>query len=77
MQRRQSQRHIMGYSLRNERYRYTEWELGNEGEELYDYEKYPREVHNGAADPATSGIKAQLRDQLHGIMRQRGAKIPG
>ena len=56
---------------------YTEWELGNEGHELYDYEKDPREVHNVAAEPATSGIKAQLRDQLHGIIQKRGAKIPG
>jgi len=77
MERREPPRRVMGYSLRNERYRYTEWELGNEGDELYDYEKDPREVHNVAADPATSGIKAQLRDQLHGIMQKRGAKIPG
>ena len=77
MERREPQRRIMGYSLRNERYRYTEWGLGNEGDELYDYEKDPREVHNVGADPATSGIKAQLRNQLHGIMRKRGAKIGG
>ena len=77
MERREPQRRVMGYSLRNERYRYTEWELGNEGDELYDYEKDPREVHNVAAEPATSGVKAQLRDQLHGIMQKRGAKIPG
>jgi uncharacterized sulfatase len=77
MERRQPQRRVMGYSLRNERYRYTEWELGTEGDELYDYEKDPREVHNVAADPTTSGIKAQLRNQLHSIMQKRGAKIPG
>jgi iduronate 2-sulfatase len=76
MERRQPQRRVMGYSLRNERYRYTEWELGNEGDELYDYEKDPREVHNVAADPAMSDIKAQLRDQLHSILQKRGAKIP-
>jgi arylsulfatase A-like enzyme len=50
----------MGYSLRNERYRYTEWELGNEGHELYDYEKDPREVHNVAADPATCADRRQM-----------------
>lgn len=77
MERRQPQRRVMGYSLRNERYRYTEWELGTEGDELYDYENDRREVHNVAADPAMSGIKAQLRDQLHSIMQKRGAKIPG
>jgi hypothetical protein len=44
---------------------------------LYDYEKDPREVHNVAADPTRSGIKAQLRNQLHSIMQKRGAKIPG
>ena len=32
----QSQQSLMGYSLRTERYRYTEWGDGSVGEELYD-----------------------------------------
>ena len=44
----------MGYSLRTERYRYTEWDFGAEGAELYDYEKDPREVRNIADDPAAA-----------------------
>src|SRR5262249_5650505 len=33
------QKRVMGYSLRTERYRYSFWNEGREGEELYDYEK--------------------------------------
>jgi uncharacterized sulfatase len=29
---------FMGYSVRNERYRYTEWDQGRKGIELYDYQ---------------------------------------
>jgi uncharacterized sulfatase len=63
----------MGYSLRNERYRYTIWEEGESGEELYDYEKDPRELRNLAADESQSGLKRKLRTQLESIIRSRKA----
>src|SRR4051812_30014004 len=34
---------IMGYSVRNERYRYTEWDGGAKGTQLYDYGRDPGE----------------------------------
>ncbi|MBS1855809.1 MAG: sulfatase-like hydrolase/transferase [Acidobacteria bacterium] len=68
---------VMGYSLRNERYRYTEWEFGVRGSELYDYQADPREVHNVTAEPSLSGIKGELRGQLHAILKARGAHLPG
>ncbi len=69
---------IMGYSLRNERYRYTFWKEGSEGEELYDYQVDPRELHNLATDSRTDGVKATLRAELETICRQRGmANAPG
>ena len=64
---------LMGYSLRNERYRYTMWADGEVGEELYDYEKDPRELRNLATDESQSGLKKQLRTQLDGIVRARKA----
>ena len=76
MQRRARERSVMGYSLRTARYRYTEWEFGAEGAELYDYQKDPREVHNIAADPSTASIRLQLREQLRSAIRKRGAPIP-
>lgn len=69
---------IMGYSLRTERYRYTYWKEGSEGEELYDYHVDPRELHNLATDSRMAGLKATLRADLETICRQRGmANAPG
>ena len=67
---------VMGYSIRTERYRYNFWNQGSEGEELYDYEKDPREVHNAASDPATESLRAELRGQLRAVLKKRGAEVP-
>ena len=62
----------MGYSLRTEQYRYTMWNGGADGEELYDYHKDPRELQNLAKDANSSGLKANLRTTLEQIARTRG-----
>ncbi len=59
---------VMGYSIRNERYRYTMWNAGAEGEELYDYVKDPRELKNLAL---TSAERAPLRSELERIILRR------
>jgi uncharacterized sulfatase len=66
----------MGYSLRTERYRYTMWAGGAEGEELYDYDTDPRELKNLANDLAASGLKGKLRARLEEISRTRGMAAP-
>ena len=47
---------VMGYSIRTERFRYTEWRDWKTGEtvgrELYDHDADPRETINRLADPA-------------------------
>lgn len=64
---------VRGYSIRTERYRYSEWGEGGElGEELYDYEKDPRELKNLAKDPAAAQIRAGLQKRLHEMQKQRG-----
>lgn len=40
-----------GHSVRTERWRYTEWDNGKKGVELYDHEADPHEWTNLAADP--------------------------
>lgn len=40
-----------GYSLRTDRYRYTEWDEGREGTQLYDLQNDPNEWQNLAEDP--------------------------
>ena len=37
---------VTGHSLRTERWRYTEWNGGEKGVELYDHEQDPQELTN-------------------------------
>lgn len=50
-----------GHSVRTERYRYTEWDGGKEGTELYDYETDPKERKNLAGDAKHADVVAQLK----------------
>jgi iduronate 2-sulfatase len=54
-----------GYSLRTERYRYTEWgENGANGTELYDHQTDSAELRNLANDPAQAAVLAELAPRL-------------
>jgi iduronate 2-sulfatase len=55
---------ILGRSVRTERYRYTEWDGGNEGVELYDYQADPNEWRNLAKDPGAAAIISNLKGLL-------------
>lgn len=55
----------VGYSLRTERYRYTEWgENGSLGAELYDHETDPEELDNLADSAASETIVNRLSKRL-------------
>jgi uncharacterized sulfatase len=54
----------MGYSVRDERYRYTVWDDGNKGVQLYDYDRDPGETKNLANDPASAPVVARMRKLL-------------
>jgi uncharacterized sulfatase len=55
---------LHGYSLRTPRWRYTEWDGGQAGVELYDHENDPHEYTNLAKDPQHKQQVDQLRKQL-------------
>jgi iduronate 2-sulfatase len=56
---------FFGYSLRTPRWRYTEWDEGREGRELYDHDADPRELVNLAERPEQAEQVAALARQLH------------
>ena len=56
---------IFGYSLRTPRWRYTEWDEGRGGRELYDHDADPQERTNLADVPAQEKTVAELAAQLH------------
>lgn len=55
---------FMGYSVRNERYRYTEWDSGAKGVQLYDYETDPGELTNLARDPKFADLVNELKAKI-------------
>ena len=68
-----------GHSIRTERYRYTEWDSGAQGTELYDYDSPEGETKNLASDPAHSETVAKLQSLLHANHPQKviGGKAKG
>jgi len=56
---------VPGHSIRTEKYRYTEWNFGKEGKELYDEVNDPQELHNLANDTRYEQIVKELQLMLH------------
>jgi uncharacterized sulfatase len=55
---------FMGYTVRTQKYRYTEWDGGKQGAQLYDCEKDPKELKNLAAEPAYADLVKQMKGLL-------------
>lgn len=66
---------VDGYSIRDERYRYTMWDEGRQGEELYDYKTDPHELNNRANDPSLKQTKFRLRVALETTTLARGRAV--
>lgn len=60
---------FFGYSLRTQRWRYTEWDEGGEGSELYDHENDPGELVNLAGNPEQAATVAELREKLQAAVK--------
>ena len=63
-----------GYSLRDERWRYTEWLEGRAGRELYDHANDPEEVNNLASSDVHQEIVARLSTRLAPFVRLKKQK---
>jgi len=55
---------FMGYSIRTERWRYSEWQDGTRGTELYDEKNDPGEMHNLAKDPKYTSTVTEMKALL-------------
>jgi arylsulfatase A-like enzyme len=53
-----------GYSVRSGKWRYTEWDKGAKGAQLFDEEADPAETTNLATDPAHAQTVARLKELL-------------
>ncbi|MCG8601924.1 MAG: sulfatase [Verrucomicrobiales bacterium] len=72
--------YMQGYSIRTDRFRYTEWgEKGAEGKELYDWQNDPAELknlaHSGGEDFA--GVMSELSEKLHERVEEAKAEPEG
>lgn len=57
-------RQYFGYSLRTDRWRYTQWDCGAAGHELYDHTSDPQELTNLADQPQYADTVLKLSQQL-------------
>lgn len=72
-------KNIMGYSIRTERWRYTEWGPdGEHGRELYDHTNDPRETNNLARvdSPANRETMQSLHAQIEKLKGASSAEPP-
>ncbi|MBY0508300.1 MAG: sulfatase [Bryobacteraceae bacterium] len=67
---------LQGYSIRTERYRYTEWAGGQEGVELYDYQADPKEMQNLGKSDRHAKLRGELQSKLREITKSRGRRLP-
>ncbi|MCA9055333.1 MAG: DUF4976 domain-containing protein, partial [Planctomycetaceae bacterium] len=54
----------LGHTIRTAQYRYTEWQDGELGIELYDYAADPQEYVNLARVPGHEGLVQELQTKL-------------
>lgn len=67
---------FFGYSLRTARWRYTEWDEGKQGRQLFDHDADPKELRNLADKPehaeTVALLSKQLGEAVHASFPQNG-----
>lgn len=64
-----SRQRYFGYTLRTARWRYTEWNEGEQGRELYDHNADPKELTNLAEKSEHTATVAELSKQLRAAVK--------
>ena len=59
---------VAGATIRNERFRYAEYDDGKAGVMLIDEQADPQELKNLADDPQFKSVRDELADQLHQLL---------
>jgi choline-sulfatase len=68
---------VQGYTIRTDRWRYTSWDEGRQGEQLYDMASDPGETTNLASDPQRAATVAELKQRLRDYAKPaRGRAAP-
>lgn len=71
---------FFGYSIRTQRWRYTEWDEGRQGRELYDHDADPREQTNLALRPehadTVRAFSTELRAAVDATFPESGETPP-
>lgn len=65
---------FMGYTVRQGRWRYTEWDEGKQGTELYDEQSDPGELRNLANSPQHTKTVAQLKRTMQAMRTSTALK---
>jgi iduronate 2-sulfatase len=60
---------FFGYTLRTARWRYTEWDEGRQGRELYDHDADAGELTNLAERPEHAATVADLSTQIRAAVK--------
>ncbi len=64
---------LMGYSIRTEKWRFTEWDQGKRGVELYDEVNDPHEDNNLAEDKTHQKVVVEMQRLLRRVRGQAAA----
>jgi iduronate 2-sulfatase len=56
---------MLGRTVKTNKWRYTEWDNGNKGNELYDQGQDPVEYNNLATNPSYSGVVEEMKKLLY------------
>jgi iduronate 2-sulfatase len=56
---------MLGRTVKTDKWRYTEWDDGNKGMELYDQKNDPVEYNNLATSQALATVIAEMKKLLY------------